>query len=346
MNIDAKFEIGLITIDATFEKESGKGDEPFNELVFPISNSIVTDIQIGEAKSRVDRISELVVKKPKGKTDNLQPSLFHQLRINLRKVDLVKLKELEIKVKLISRLSISHTYAVNNIVDNAGDVEANQPVFELRVFRVYDQDLNVTGFNEVASTRTGFSLRSLKADDIWDDTGLFKIPIFEHSMPTSSTIATKTKKAMLLADFDAVYDEEHEGKQLLCVANYFMNEKFEPPNPADTICQSRKGRADVHFVIGYDDKQLFKDGVEQRGRDRKNNRCNNRPYKNALRRILDGFKLLFDASSGLKYRMPENDPQYTCHIVGKELKTHSFQGFAELEPFLADDLDNCCPFQE
>ena len=174
------------------------------------------------------------------------------------------LNELKVQIKLISRLTISHPYVVDTVVDKSpdesGEIEPNQPVFELRVFRIYEQDANMTGFTNAESGHTDFEL---------NDRGIFKVPIFpQESKLQKPDIVEKTKNAMLLAEFEAVYDEENKNKdnnvkeQLLCVANYFLNEQF--PNPDETICHDRKNCVDVHFVIGYDDEVLFKDGIEIR----------------------------------------------------------------------------------
>ena len=78
--------------------------------------------------------------------------------------------------------------------------------------------------------------------------------------------------------------------------------------------------------------------------------CFTRPYKHALKRITDGFKLLINQST--KYRLPEEfmegESKFTCHVVGKQLKTVAFDNFAEIESFLenADDLENCDSYQE
>ena len=80
--------------------------------------------------------------------------------------------------------------------------------------------------------------------------------------------------------------------------------------------------------------------------------CFTRPYKHALKRITDGFRLLISVEDGLKYRLPDEfvhgDPKFTCHVVGKELKTVAFENFAGIESFLknADNLENCGSYQE
>ena len=46
-----------------------------------------------------------------------------------------------------------------------------------------------------------------------------------------------------------------------------------------------------------------------------------------------------------KYRIPDEITKYNCHIVGKQLKTTAIESFVEIENFLADDLENCGPYQ-
>ena len=254
VHLDAKYEICLVTIDTTFEKEETKLEKPVkqirltseDELVFPIANSVVTDINFNGEKS------EIV---PSNRNRD-QSNLFHQLRLNLTNSGLADQNELKIKLKLISRLSISHPYVLDTIVENGVALEPNKPVFRFRTFRFHDQDPNLTGFTTNDSTSAE-----------WNDEGPLKVAVFDLKLVQESSfinkaIAEKTKNAMILADFEAVFDEENEEKQLLCVANYFLNEKFT--NPEETIPESRREQIDVHFVIGYEDTELFKDGTEIR----------------------------------------------------------------------------------
>ena len=257
VHLDAKYEICLVTIDTTFEKEETKLEKPVkqirltseDELVFPIANSVVTDINFNGEKSEVVPVEN-------SHQNRCESTLFHQLRMNLTNSGLADQNELRITIKLISRLSISHPYVLDTVVENGGALERNKPVFRFRTFRFHDQDPNLTGF-----TTNDFTSAE------WNDEGPFKVAVFDLKLVQESSfinkaIAEKTKNAMILADFEAVFDEENKEKQLLCVANYFLNEKFT--NPEETIPESRREQIDVHVVIGYEDTELFKDGTEIR----------------------------------------------------------------------------------